>query len=93
MSRNIGFAVAVSRRALFCGRMRALLQSSRTKPHFASSMRLGACVRMMGKSCDGRGVVGWRPVVRGLCDVELCAEAFFDGALVYGERVAAAHIY
>ena len=53
LSRNMGFSSAVSRRALFCGRMREFFQSSRTKPHFASSMRSGACVRMMGRSCDG----------------------------------------
>ena len=46
-----------------------------------------------GEELRRRGVVGWRPVVCGLRDVEAAAEAFFDGALVYGERVAAAHIY
>jgi hypothetical protein len=49
---ELGFPSAVSRRALFCGRMRELFQSSRTKLHFGSSIVSGRCVRMMGNICD-----------------------------------------
>ena len=31
--RNIGFSATVSNRTLFCGRIRALVQPSGTKPH------------------------------------------------------------
>jgi hypothetical protein len=45
---------------------------------------------MMGSICDGAALKVGDQRLR---DVEFGAEVMFDGALVYGYAVAAAHIY
>jgi len=60
--------------------------------YFAVVSARCASVPLARSPTFGRGVESRQPVVRRLSDVKFGAEMMLDGALVYRERVAAAHI-